>query len=76
MKSAPRAMNMRKALMSLAFVLMAVASGLGPSTSRGVAAQAPVRPNIVWISTEDMSPHLGAYGDRFARTPVLDKLAR
>ena len=67
---------MRKALMSLAFLLMAVASGLGPATSRGAAAQAPVRPNIVWISTEDMSPHLGAYGDRFARTPVLDQLAR
>jgi arylsulfatase A-like enzyme len=34
------------------------------------------RPNIVWISNEDMSPHLGVYGDRFARTPVLDRLAR
>ncbi|MBA2354390.1 MAG: sulfatase-like hydrolase/transferase, partial [Acidobacteria bacterium] len=27
------------------------------------------------ISNEDMSPHLGAYGDRLARTPVLDRLA-
>ena len=35
-----------------------------------------VRPNIVWISNEDMSPRLGAYGDRLARTPVLDRLAR
>jgi uncharacterized sulfatase len=34
------------------------------------------RPNIVWISNEDMSPHLGAYGDALARTPVLDRLAR
>jgi arylsulfatase A-like enzyme len=34
------------------------------------------RPNIVWISNEDMSPHLGAYGDTLARTPVLDRLAR
>jgi arylsulfatase A-like enzyme len=40
-------------------------------------APAPaVRPNIVWISNEDMSPHLGAYGDPIARTPVLDRLAR
>jgi N-sulfoglucosamine sulfohydrolase len=38
-------------------------------------AAAPIRPNIVWISNEDMSPHLGAYGDPLARTPVLDKLA-
>ncbi len=35
----------------------------------------PPRPNIVWISNEDMSPRLGAYGDRLARTPVLDRLA-
>lgn len=34
------------------------------------------RPNIVWISNEDMSPHIGAYGDKLARTPVLDRLAR
>ena len=27
----------------------------------------PARPNIVWISNEDMSPHLGAYGDAIAR---------
>ncbi len=36
----------------------------------------PARPNIVWISNEDMSPHLGVYGDAVARTPVLDRLAR
>ena len=35
-----------------------------------------LRPNIVWISNEDMSPRLGAYRDRIARTPVLDRLAR
>ncbi len=34
------------------------------------------RPNIVWISNEDMSPHLGVYGDAVARTPVLDQFAR
>jgi len=33
------------------------------------------RPNIIWISNEDMSPRLGAYGDALARTPVLDRLA-
>ncbi|MEO8520588.1 MAG: sulfatase-like hydrolase/transferase [Acidobacteriota bacterium] len=44
------------------------------------AAQSPPaagrRPNILWISNEDMSPRLGAYGDPVARTPVLDRLAR
>jgi N-sulfoglucosamine sulfohydrolase len=33
------------------------------------------RPNIVWISTEDFSPHLGCYGDRVAQTPNIDRLA-
>ncbi|HSC28856.1 MAG TPA: sulfatase-like hydrolase/transferase [Vicinamibacterales bacterium] len=41
----------------------------------GEAAQL-TRPNIVWISNEDMSPHLGVYGDALARTPVLDRFAR
>ena len=39
------------------------------------AAVAAPRPNIVWISNEDMSPHLGVYGDPIARTPTLDRLA-
>lgn len=33
------------------------------------------RPNILWISCEDISPNLGCYGDPHARTPHLDKLA-
>ena len=45
-------------------------------TAAAQNAPAPVRPNIVWISNEDMSPHLGVYGDKVARTPVLDRLAR
>jgi uncharacterized sulfatase len=36
----------------------------------------PARPNILWITCEDTSPHLGAYGDAFAVTPRLDALAR
>ena len=33
------------------------------------------RPNIVWISAENMGPRLGSYGDEVARTPHLDSLA-
>src|SRR5262245_61437896 len=33
------------------------------------------RPNILWISTEDISPDLGCYGDSYAVTPNIDKLA-
>ena len=34
------------------------------------------RPNILWISCEDTSPDLGCYGDNYADTPNLDRLAR
>lgn len=39
----------------------------------GVSAD--TRPNIVWISCEDISPNLGCYGDPHAITPNLDSLA-
>jgi N-sulfoglucosamine sulfohydrolase len=37
--------------------------------------QAADPPNVLWISVEDISSHLGAYGDPVARTPNLDRLA-
>ena len=37
--------------------------------------QLPERPNILWITCEDMSPRLGFYGDEVARTPNIDQLA-
>lgn len=45
-------------------------------TDAAAAASVPRRPNILWISAEDLSPDLGAYGDPYARTPNLDKFAR
>jgi uncharacterized sulfatase len=33
------------------------------------------RPNLLWITSEDNGPHLGCYGDAYARTPNLDALA-
>jgi N-sulfoglucosamine sulfohydrolase len=33
------------------------------------------QPNILWITCEDISIHLGCYGDEYAITPHLDKLA-
>lgn len=32
-------------------------------------------PNILWITSEDNSPFMGAYGDDYADTPNLDRLA-
>lgn len=37
--------------------------------------QPAARPNILWITSEDNGPHLGCYGDKYARTPNLDALA-
>jgi len=39
------------------------------------ASRAQERPNILWISAEDISAHLGCYGDPYAITPHLDALA-
>lgn len=50
----------------------------GFAAALGAAAAAPgpgPRPNILWITCEDTGPHIGAYGDRYADTPVLDRLA-
>ncbi len=43
---------------------------LPPSTPQNLS------PNILWISCEDMSPHLGCYGDTTVPTPNIDRLAR
>lgn len=47
---------------------------VGPSPTTTRAAEQD-RPNILWITCEDISPNLGCYGDDYARTPVLDRLA-
>ncbi|RME96196.1 MAG: DUF229 domain-containing protein [Verrucomicrobia bacterium] len=52
--------------------LAAMAMALGGTTP----ARAGDRPNILWITVEDMSPDLGCYGDAYARTPNLDRFAR
>lgn len=52
--------SMRKLLLSaLLFAAMAAAE----------------RPNILWIVFEDISPELGCYGDPYAITPNIDRLA-
>ncbi|MGC1204981.1 MAG: sulfatase [Flavobacteriaceae bacterium] len=32
--------------------------------------------NIIWITVEDLSPRIGAYGDELAKTPNIDQLAK
>ena len=53
-------------------ICVVLPTGWSPEYGR---SKAPQRPNILWITTEDISPDLGCYGDREARTPNLDRLA-
>jgi uncharacterized sulfatase len=50
---------------SILFVSIEVTSAL---------AELP-RPNILWITSEDHGPHMGCYGDQYATTPNVDRLA-
>ena len=66
---------------ALCLILIFIAAPHVASGSMRVRAFDPptdrttVRPNILWITAEDMSPDLGSYGDAYARTPNLDRLA-
>ena len=54
------------------FILTTLAlAALVPAES--IAANA--RPHILLICVDDLKPTIGAYGDRLARTPALDRLA-
>ncbi|MFQ6035130.1 MAG: sulfatase-like hydrolase/transferase [Sedimentisphaerales bacterium] len=52
-----------------------VASGCIKATRQPAGQARQERPNILWITCEDINPYLGCYGDTYAITPNLDKLA-
>ncbi|MGV3504502.1 MAG: sulfatase-like hydrolase/transferase [Adhaeribacter sp.] len=54
-------------------IVLAILLFSNPEKSQ--AQNKPRQPNILWITSEDNNPLLGAYGDAFATTPNLDKLA-
>jgi arylsulfatase A-like enzyme len=56
-----------KSLLGLGAASLLAANAYGQQTQK--------QPNILWISTEDMSPHFGCYGDKVAKTPNIDRLA-
>ncbi len=59
-------MSANSKLLLAAVILSAI--GVPPAPARDL-------PNILWITSEDNGPHLGCYGDEYAVTPQLDKLA-
>ena len=68
-------MQVQKAGWSWTGVVAAFVVLLGGVVAAAGSEAAGRRPNILWISCEDISPHLGCYGDPCAITPHLDQLA-
>jgi arylsulfatase A-like enzyme len=70
----------------VAYCLLALVAGCvsapgAPTSTKAMAAFADVklpndRPNIILITAEDLSPRIGAFGDKLAHTPNIDALAR
>lgn len=64
-------MNMRPIFPVLALLVGGCSAAVG-----AVPGTRPVeRPNILWLTAEDIGPNLGSYGDVDAVTPALDRLA-
>ncbi|MHC4356654.1 MAG: sulfatase-like hydrolase/transferase, partial [Planctomycetota bacterium] len=63
-------MNRRQFLKSTACSL-----AVAPLAGALASAAGEDRPNILWITVEDMSPTLGCYGDKYAYTPNIDRLS-
>jgi iduronate 2-sulfatase len=45
-------------------------------TSAPMEASEAVKPNVLFISVDDLKPLLGCYGDPIAKTPNMDRIAR
>ncbi len=70
---------MRGAAAASALVVAFAAGGWAVARDRPTPAPAQarlVRPNIILITAEDLSPRFGSYGDPVAHTPNVDALAR
>ena len=52
-------------------------SNINPQIVQNPKENATVKkPNIVFIAVDDLKPMIGAYGDKYAITPAMDKLAK
>lgn len=58
------------------WVIMAVyCCAAGRANAQTDSNPPALRPNILWITSEDNGPELGCYGDEFAISPNIDALA-
>jgi arylsulfatase A-like enzyme len=65
-------MKIRNAKSIFTALLFAFLTGFFASCKERIPTELP---NIIWLTSEDNSPFFGCYGDEFATTPNLDKLA-
>ncbi|MEX0938615.1 MAG: sulfatase [Pirellulales bacterium] len=65
----------KRASLWTAIVLILAVFAADVAVAQTAESQQPQRLNILWISCEDMSPDLGCYGDDYARSPNIDRLA-
>ncbi len=69
--NAPLTLKERSTVPSLFISAVAVLAALLCSAVAGTDS-----PNILWLVCEDINPHLGCFGDRYAETPNLDRFAQ
>ena len=62
-------------LVAIVGLLVGCQSGADPARLGEPDSTGSSPPNILWIVAEDHSPDLGSYGDGYASTPNLDRLA-
>ena len=68
-------MTSNSALGNSLIVVCVLALQFVGQTSRSHAREPVRRPNVLLICVDDLKPVLGCYGDKFAKTPNIDRLA-
>jgi uncharacterized sulfatase len=61
--------------MNAHLIALGAALWLAASFADAQTAAPAARPNILWLTAEDICPNLGCYGDMYAITPNLDRFA-
>ena len=62
---------------SSSIIMLLIICGLQMVTDNlGSAHAYHDRPNILWLTVEDIGPELGCYGDAMANTPAIDQFAK
>ena len=56
--------------------LLVSSFALGGTLAAATTEATPIRPNLVWIIADDLSPELGCYDYPHVHTPHIDRLAR